>query len=598
VRGFLAVLVLAAMVFAVAGSSALLLEHRLATLTPGGVTVGSLHYNAFTGRLALADVRARDAEGHEVFRAAQVEATANPFSVVGGALSLGRVRVTGPHVVLRTDVGFEVDDVAAGLEAAHAFLSAAAALPLPVHVDDLVIGDGALVIEGAGGGGAPLAVRDLDLRLSRLTTAPAADTRDFAFAVEMAVYGTTVHATGQPRGGGYVVHLRARGLDAVAVARDFPLPMLAGIEQGNAEIDADLVLTGGRVVTSGFVRLTDAVVALPLTGRPRLRAASIAIAADAVDVASGTGRIARLDLVAPALVLPTATAGLTLTEALAPLRAEGDLAVRRVSITDGAVTLQGTPAVRLSRLQLAAQLPERRADSAWIVSAQAALGDDATVSVDGTVARDLRGLDVFTRLVQVPLAPWRALTGAPAGWEGRVTFDGRLRLVAREGETAATAAGQAELSDLRRSTPGGFRADRIALAIRQLRWPSAEAVFDRVVVTRPAFGLDALATWSGSLVTSEVSVVDGELRGEGPGRALHGLALALAPEDGGVARLRLSASTETGGRVDLDRVVGYPGSTAGLPLGLLAVTLSEATRVDVTPPAALAPSALPAAAVP
>jgi hypothetical protein len=227
-----------------------------------------------------------------------------------------------------------------------------------------------------------------------------------------------------------------------------------------------------------------------------------------------------------------------------------------------------------------------------MVSARATLGADAEVSIDGLAARDLRGLDAFTRLVRVPLAPWRALAGATPGWDGRVSFDGRLGLIARAGELVATAAGQAELSDVRGSSAGGFRAERIALGIRQLRWPSADAVFDRVVVTRPAFGLDALMAWTGSLVTSEVSVVDGEVRGVGPGLGLHGLAIDLAP-DGGGARLKLSASTESGGRVDLDRVVADVAAAPGLPLGLLATTLDEATRsATVAPP--IAPSALPA----
>jgi len=591
VKVLVAVVALAATVLGMAGGSALLLERRLSTLAPGGVTAGGLHYNVFTGRLALSDVRARDAEGREVFRAEQVLATANPLSLLGGALSLGRVRVAGPHLTLRAGAGFDLDDVAAGFGAAHAFFGSRGTLALPLHVDDLVIGDGALMVEGAGEGGAPLAVRDLDLRLSRLTTA-AVETRDVAFAVEMAVYGTTVHATGQPRGGGYVVHVRARGLDAVGLARDFPIAALDGIERGQAEIDADLVLTGGRVVASGFVRLTDAVLALPLSGRPRLRAASVALAADAFDVASGAGRITRLDLGAPVLALPVARAGATLDEALAPLRGEGDLTVRRISITDGTLALEGPQGVRLSRVQLAAHLPERRAESGWVVSARATLGDDAEVSVDGLVARDLRGLDAFTRLARVPLAPWRALAGAAPAWDGRVSFDGRVRLLVREGDLVATAAGQAELSDVRGSSAGGFRAERIALGIRQLRWPSADAVFDRVVVTRPAFGLDALMAWTGSLVTSAVSVVDGEVRGDGPGRALHGLAVDLAPDDGGIARLKVSASTESGGRVDLDRVVAYTAAAPGLPLGLLATTLDEAARSATVAPS-IAPSALP-----
>jgi len=75
VKVLVAVVALAATVLGMAGGSALLLERRLSTLAPGGVTAGGLHYNVFTGRLALSDVRARDAEGREVFRAEQVLAT-------------------------------------------------------------------------------------------------------------------------------------------------------------------------------------------------------------------------------------------------------------------------------------------------------------------------------------------------------------------------------------------------------------------------------------------------------------------------------------------------------------------------------------------
>jgi hypothetical protein len=594
VRPLVAILALSATLFAVAGGGAFLLEHRIGALAPGGVTIGGLHYNALTGYLALRDVRARDAAGREVLRADGVVATVNPLSLLGGTLSLGRVRVSGPRLALREPRGFDLDNVATGFNAAHVFFGGGGALTLPLRVDDLVIGDGVVTVDGAGEDGAPLVVRDLDVRLSRLTTATLGE-RDVAFAVEMAVYGTTVYVTGQPRGGGYLVHVRARGLDAAALARDLPASAFAGLEQGQAEVDTDLILVGGRVLASGFVRVTDAVLALPLPGRPRLRAASIAVAADALDLATGSGRLTRLDLVAPALALPAAGAPGVLEAVLAPLRADSDLLVRRVSITDGTLALEGPAGVRLSRLHLAAQLPERRADSGWVVSARVALGDGAEVSVDGLVARDLRGLDMVTRLVRVPLGPWRALAGATPGWDGRVSFDGRLRLVARGGETLATAAGQAELSDVRGAAAGGFSAERIALGIRQLRWPSAEVVFDRVVLTRPAFGPGALAAWTDSLVTSEVSVVDGEVRGEAPGRALHRLAVDLAPDDAGtLARLRLSASTEAGGRVDLDRVVGYT-TAPGLPLGLIATTLDEATRsATIAPSTGIPPSALPA----
>jgi hypothetical protein len=591
VRLLVAVLALAAAVFGVAGGGTLLVEHRLAGLTPGGVDFGALSYNPFTGHLRATDVRARDAARREVFRADGVAAEVNPVSLLGGLLSLGRVRVSAPRLTLRGEGVFALDDVSAGLGAAQRLFGSQGGLALPVHVADLVVDGGTLTVEGAGEGGGPLVVHDLDLRLSRLTTATV-DGADVAFAVEMAVYGSIVHVTGQPRGGGYVLHVRARGLDGVALARDVPVPMLAALERGQAEVDADFVLADGRVLASGFVRLTDAVLRLPVADTPRLSATSLAVAADAFDLTTGAGRLTRVDVVAPVLALPKARAAAMLDELVAGLRDDPDLLVRRVSVSDGTLTLDGPDGIRISRLQLTAQLPERRADSGWVVSARAALGDDAEASLDGLIARDLRGVDAITRLVRVPLAPWRALAGTPAGWDARVSFNGRLRLVAREGDTVATAAGQAELSDV--SGAGGFRAERVVLGIRRLRWPGMDAIFDRVVLTRPALGLRTLKAWTASQVTSGVSVVDGELTGDGPGNGLRQLAVDLAADDaGGLARLRLSASTAAGGRVDLDRVVAYAAGETGLPLGLLAVTLDEAARST-----AIAPSALPASVIP
>jgi hypothetical protein len=575
--------------FGVAGASALAVEWRLAALAPGGVAIGTLHYNPFSGWLALTDVRARDAAGREIFRADSVLATANPLSVVAGTLSLGRVRVAGPRVTLRAGGSFDLEDVAAGFGAAHVFFGAKGRLALPLSVDDLVVGDGSVIVEGAGERGAPLVVRDLDVRLSRLTTAALGE-RDVAFALEMVVYGTAVHMTGQPRGDGYAVRVRARGLDAAAFARDFPVAALDALQRGKAEIDGEIVLSQGRALASGSVRVSDVELALPLAGRPRVRAAAIAVAADAFDLASRTGRITRLDVVAPTLALPAPRAIAALGELLAPLRDDRDLVLRRVSITDGTLAVGGPGGIRLARLQLAAQLPERRTDSGWVVSARATLGDDAEVSIDGIVARDLRGLDAVTRLSRVPLATWQAAGGAALKWDARVSFDGRLRLVTSEGETLATATGQAELSDVSGGAAGGFRAERVALGIRRLRWPAADAVFDRVVITRPAFGPGALGPWLSSQVMSGMTVVDGEVRGNAPGRALHRLAVDLAPDDAaGLARLKLSASTDSGARVNLDRVVPYAATDRGLPLGLLAATLDEAARS-----ASIAPSALPA----
>jgi hypothetical protein len=267
-----------------------------------------------------------------------------------------------------------------------------------------------------------------------------------------------------------------------------------------------------------------------------------------------------------------------------------DLLLRRVAVTDGTLELTGAGGVRLERVQVSAHAPEWRADGAWTVSARAALGGGADVALDGLLARDLRALDAAARLQRVALAPWRALTGAPADWNAQVSFDGRLRAAARDGHAAVTLTGQAVLADVSAAGENGFRAERIALAIRRLQWPAADAVLDTVVLTRPAFALPVMTSWPGLLVTGNVSVVDGEVREVGDSGGLSELEVSLAPDGDGAAHLRLSASAAGGRRVGVDRSVPY-GATGmgGIPLRLLLALLEDAARAanDV-------PSALPA----
>ena len=104
-------------------------------------------------------------------------------------------------------------------------------------------------------------------------------------------------------------------------------------------------------------------------------------------------------------------------------------------------------------------------------------------------------------------------------------------------------------------------------------------------MTRPAFALPAVLPWPQLLVTGAVSVVDGELREPGAGRALHALDVSLAPSNiAGGARLRLSASTEVGDRLGIDRIVPYDATAqGGVPLGLLLGVLEDVARVAAEP---------------
>jgi hypothetical protein len=526
VKALLAALVLAAAVFGIAGAATLMLERRLVALAPGGVMVAALHYNPLSGQLRLADVRAHDAAGRELFRADHVVARVNPLRLLVRPLTLGRAHVTAPRLTLRAAAGFDLAELAAGLGAAPA-----TATNLPVRVEALTVVGGSLVVEGAGERGEPLVVRELDLRLGRLTTA-AIDQHDVAFAVEMTVDGTTVHLTGQPRGAGYAMRVRARGLDVARLARDLGVSTLTGLHRGRGEIDAELLMIEGRLLASGFARATDVTLTLPVAGRPRLRATALAVMLDHLDLVSGAGRVNRLDLAAPVLSLPAATAAPALAALLEPLRSRPALLVRRIAVTDGVLLLGGAGGVRLERLQLAARAPERHRDGAWSVSARAGLGAGSAMTLEGVVARDLRELDVVARLQRLAVAPWRALTGVPAGWDGRVSFDGRLRLAVQAGGTAITLAGRAVLADVDGAGRGGFRAERIALGMQ------------------PA------------------------------GRALHDLEVRLAPAGpSGGAHLRLSASTEAGDRLGIDRIVPHDVSTGPrIPLGWLLVAIEEAGR--------------------
>jgi hypothetical protein len=179
----------------------------------------------------------------------------------------------------------------------------------------------------------------------------------------------------------------------------------------------------------------------------------------------------------------------------------------------------------------------------------------------------------------VALAPWHELTGAAADWEARISFEGRLHAATTGGRAAVTLAGQAVLADVRAAGDDGFRAERIALGIRRLQWPAADAVVDSMVLTRPAFALPVAAHWPHLLVTGSLSVVDGELLEHADGPALRQLELSLAPQAAGVAHLQLSASIEGGRRVGLDRLMRDESpEVAGVALRRLLAALEDVAR--------------------
>ena len=263
------------------------------------------------------------------------------------------------------------------------------------------------------------------------------------------MYGATVYLTGQPRGDGYLLHVRAHGLDVPALVRDLGPGPLDAIQRGRGNLDIGLLLIGGRLLASGHARVTDAVVTLPVEGRPRLRAAAVSVVLDRSTSSPAPGASAGSTSPRPRWRCRPPTAATTLAALMDPLRGRPNCSLRRVQVADGTLVLQGPRPVRLQGLQIAAHAPERRGDGAWLVTARAGLDGGAEAALDGIVARDLRGLDVIARLQRVAVAPWRALLGAPPVADARLSFDGRLRVVAGGGEGAAvTLAGQAMLADM------------------------------------------------------------------------------------------------------------------------------------------------------
>jgi hypothetical protein len=380
VKLLLALVSLAATLFGGAGVATWLVERRLATLTPGGVDFERLAYNPLTGRLALGHVRARDGGGREIFRADEVSATAPVADLLAGIVTLQRVQVAAPRVV-----------VAAGPVMTLIGLGDGASRPAPIAVNGLVVTGGALVIEDVARG-EPLVVRDLAIRADRV----AALGGEGAFAVEMALYGARVRMTGQRALGapGYAVHVRASGLDAVAALRDFPT-MTAGsgitLVGGRADIDGTLHFTEQGVLASGHARLERVLARFTDRRLSPFSAAAIILGVDRWDVGAGAGRISRLELRAPRLSVSLRRSVPTLLRSLLDVFADDGVVLRRVRIVDGTLALDGPDGlVSLRGLNVALQAHERLAGAGFVLTGRAGIGPEGHLAVEGSLSRDLR----------------------------------------------------------------------------------------------------------------------------------------------------------------------------------------------------------------
>jgi hypothetical protein len=380
VKLLLVALALAAALFGGAGAATWLVEQRLATLTPGGVTFDALSYNPLTGRLVVRHVSGRDASGREVFRADEVRATAPVADLLTGVVTLQRAQVASPRLVVPAAPVMRLIG-----------LGEAAPRAAPIAVNGLVVTHGALVIEDAGRD-EPLIIRDLAVSADRM----AAFGGDGAFAVEMALYGTNVRVTGQRALGapGYAVHVRATGLDAVAALRDFPR-LTAGtgvtLTGGRADIDATLLFADQGVLVSGQARLERVLARFADRGLSPFSAAAIILGVDRWDVAAGAGRISRLELRAPRLSVSLRRGVPPMLASLLEMFDDDGLVLRRVRIVDGMLTLDVPEGpVTLRGLNVALQARESLSGAGFVLTGRAGLGIDGHLSVHGALSRDLR----------------------------------------------------------------------------------------------------------------------------------------------------------------------------------------------------------------
>jgi hypothetical protein len=380
VKVLLALVTLAAALFGGAGVATWVIEQRLATLAPGGLLFDALSYNPITGRLAMRHVTGRDASGREVFRADDVTATAPALDLLAGIVTLQRVQVTSPRLI-----------VPAGPVLTLIGLSGEAPQASPVAVNGLVVTRGALVIEDASRS-EPLVVRDLAVRADRM----AAFGGEGAFAVEMALYGAIVRITGQRALGapGYAVHVRASGLDAVAALRDFPA-LIAGsgvtLVGGRADIDGTLLFADQGVLVSGQARLERVLARFADRRLSPFSAAAIILGVDRWDVGAGAGRISRLELRAPRLSVNLRGSVPRFLTSLLDVFADDGVVLRRIRVVDGHLTLDVADGpVTLRGLNLGLQARERLAGAGFVLTGRAGVGTDGRVAVEGELSRDLR----------------------------------------------------------------------------------------------------------------------------------------------------------------------------------------------------------------
>jgi hypothetical protein len=596
VRILLGLLSLVAFVFGIAGGATVVLERRLAAAVPGGLTFSVLRYNPFTGQLAMTELRGRDGQGREVFSADTVTATADLSTLLAGGVTLRKLHVASPRVRLGA-AGFLIGmpDVAGSRRFAP-----------PVSVEGVVITGGTVIVDDAGERGTPLVVRDIDVRLNQLAAVPRAG-EQIAFAVEMAVYGTTVQLTGQAvrtqeGPAGYVVHIRARALDVAAVLRDFPMAAGVLLEEGRGDVEGDVLLSEGRVLVSGQARLGQLVARFTDPALSPLRARSLFVAVDRFDVGAAVGRVSRLELGAPSLTVSLQDAPGTELRALADrLAPPPEIVLRRVQVTEGRLTLaRSGGSVTLSDVEVAMQGSETSSNVGFTVNARGAVGRQGRMAVTGVLARDFSGVEALVRVAHLDLAGWRAF--ATAGTEaGLLSFDGRVRISGpRDLAARVRLSGQASVGDLRLAT--GFRAESVDVRVRRLDWPDGAAVLDSVLITRPTFVYGAptmSGPWPLSIATGSVTVVDGSVSGGGKGSIRH-VSAALLPDEGArAAHMTVSGALEGGTRIATNRWLPYDTATGetGIPLQSVFHALGDVYSTSSRyAPLVPVESALPAAA--
>lgn len=493
-----------AVVFGFSGLATHLVERRVAALTAGGVEFGRLRYDPFSGTLTLDDIRARAGDAMTVFTADRITARLPAGHLFLGSLELDRLRLVSPRLRLKRTP----DDVFQLVSRARA----ASWSTIPFAVGDVIVSDGAIVIDGAGEG---IGLRHIDARFGRVAAA-ALDRGSFALAMQ--AYGSTVAITGQAMdapSAGYLVRLRARGADLAGLLADFA-PEIRRLFVGEAlgDVDVECLLADGGVSISGRVKSGPLIIDPGGDGAEPVSVDGVTVVVDRYDPIEGRGRVSRVDVRAPRVVIARGGSGRwqlpQLPSSLAAL--VRGITLRRLSVQGGTVIIGGISdrELRMTDVDLTARFGEHPiGDGPVAVTARAAVGMGGQLSVAGTLHPDRDGNRitggrgaVTISAERLAVARWSRLLGLAGPSDGSLSFDGSATLDLIGATLEAKVSGRAAFrAPTFAADDGGgeaLRADAITIDVREVGGRTPQSAIEGLSIVGPRWpdgARSAISDW-------------------------------------------------------------------------------------------------------